>query len=117
MVQMNPRGFSRMVLSGAQARGLTLTAIRRATGVSGDRLISVLDGRREFTERQLERIESIARLSRGQLAALSLEPQGGPLTEITDVLASARQSLSKASRSERARKTKGRSRVVAASTH
>jgi hypothetical protein len=113
MVQMNTRGFSRIVLSGAQARGLTLTALRRATRVSGDQLISILDGRREFTEPQLERIESIAGLSRGQLAALSLEPQGGPLAGITDVLASARQSLSK--QSERGRKTKARSRVVASS--
>lgn len=115
MVRLNTRGYSRIVLSGVQARGHSLATVRRATGVSADHLIGILDGRREFTEPQLDRLESLTGIANSRLAAFALEPDGGPLTELTEILQSARLEISGAARRKRAKSRRPSAKVAATS--
>jgi hypothetical protein len=98
MTRLAVRGFSQAVVIGLQARGFSLASIQRAAGISAAILISVLDNRREFGDAQLERLELMSGLTVGQLGAIALEPNGGPLTDLSRKLASARRAIESAQR-------------------
>ena len=86
--------FSQPVLRGLQAMGFSLAAIRRAARISPQLLIDVLDGRRELTDTQIGRLETLSGRTGGDLAASVLEPDGGPLTELSKVWAGVHGALS-----------------------
>src|SRR5205085_6366910 len=86
--------FSEPVLRGLRAKGVSLAAVQRATRVSARFLIEVLDGRREFTDAQIARLEALSGLTGGQLAASVLEPHGGPLTELSEIWADVHRTIS-----------------------
>ena len=82
--------FCQDVLRGLSSQGFDDIAIASMTGLSAGRLRRVQIGQTGLTDRQLASIERITGLTCGQLAAAALEPNGGPLTEISGIWAEAR---------------------------
>jgi hypothetical protein len=103
MDRLNLRGASRIIISGLMARGYSLAAIQRAGNISAAALVAMMDGRRELSDVQMQRLESMSGMTVGQLGAFALEPNGGPLSGIMQELASARP----AKPSPRANRSKG----------
>jgi hypothetical protein len=95
--------YSKAVLAGLRARGESEIEIRRITGLSPEKLKAVRAGKQRLTHRILLRIQDESGMSPGQLAALSMEPNGGPLTQICDVLAEARRDLRRGKHPAKAR--------------
>jgi hypothetical protein len=106
MDRLNLRGSSRIVISGLMARGYSLAAIQRAGNISSGSLVAMMDGRREFSDVQMQRLEAMSGMTLGQLGALALEPNGGPLSGIMEELAAARpvRPSSRANQSKRGKK-------------
>jgi hypothetical protein len=81
--------FSKAVLQGASLRGLSAPEIAKIADLPPERIDEVIAGRMTLTRAQLAAVERHTGLKAGQLAALAIEPHGGPLTEISNVLAAA----------------------------
>jgi hypothetical protein len=99
-------------MAGLQRVGISLSAVQRSTRMPAAHLLAVLDGRRELSDAQIERIERLSGRTGGQLAAGACEVNGGPLTDLANVLATAR-SANLAHRKGR-RKPKARTATAAA---
>jgi hypothetical protein len=97
MIAMNrrPLNFSQAILAGLQGMGISLAAIHRAARVSPTALIAIFDGRREFNDAQVERLEGFSGRTGAQLAASAVEPGGGHLTDFAESLASAQRAISR----------------------
>ena len=87
---MRNDAFSRAILSGLRARGMSSAEISTATGLSARELESVEHGANELALGTLSRIEQATGMSCGQLAALAAEPNGGPLTDLYNATAAGR---------------------------
>ena len=79
--------YSQAVIRALQARSFSLEKVQRAAVVPATHLIAIFDGRREFSDSQILRIEDAAGITCGELAASVYEPQGGPLTELSEAFA------------------------------
>jgi hypothetical protein len=79
--------FSSTVIAGMCRQGFDEQTIRNIIGVSVARLKEIRAAKKGLTYRQLMAIEQATQRTGGQFAASELEPDGGPLTEITEVLA------------------------------
>jgi hypothetical protein len=90
MAQKKLPRYSQAVLIGLQVRGFSLAAIQRAARTSAQHLLAVIDGRRQLSDAQVLRLESLSGQSGAQLATSVYEPDGGPLSDIAEVLAAAR---------------------------
>jgi hypothetical protein len=77
--------FSKAILEGMRVRGMAEAEIIRITGLSSAKLSAVRAGKRRLSDRVLDRIERETGVTGGQLAALSVEPDGGPLTDLCEV--------------------------------
>ena len=76
--------FSKAVIAGLRLRGYSDERIAEAAGVSTVAVALLADGARRLRESQLASIENETQVTAGQIAALTLEPDGGPLTELMD---------------------------------
>src|SRR5438067_1676618 len=65
--------YSQPVLQALQAKGFSLASVQRATRASAEFIVGVLDGRREFSDAQILRLEKLSGLTGGQLASSILE--------------------------------------------
>jgi hypothetical protein len=86
--------------------GFTEAALVGATKLAPRRFKAVRAGSVELTSRQKKAIDQLTGKTCGQLAALELEPHGGPLTELMDSWAEAvpvRQRVSTTKAKKRAR--------------
>jgi hypothetical protein len=83
---MSKMFFSKCVLKGLKARGLDLARIGGLVGWTPAEVKAGLGGKRALSDSMLDVIEQETGYSAGQLAAFSVEPEGGPLTEICDEL-------------------------------
>src|SRR5690349_16773184 len=82
--------FSSAVVNGMLRQGYDAPAIGKIAGLSPAKMKSVMSEKIGLTYRQLRAIEDAAGMTGGELAATYLEPNGGSLTAITSVIASAR---------------------------
>jgi hypothetical protein len=98
MNRTKPPKYSQAILMALQAKGFALLSIQRAARASAEFMIGALDGRRELSDAQIQRLESLSGFSGLQLAASICEPAGGDLTELADALAAARSSNFKRAR-------------------
>jgi hypothetical protein len=89
MARSKHQTYSQPVLKALQARGHSLASIQRAARASAEFIVAVIDGRKEFSDSQLIRLEKMSGVTGGELAASVLEPEGGPLTELSEVWAKA----------------------------
>jgi hypothetical protein len=80
-------GFSRAVLQALRVREFSDAEVCRTARISAPFLAAVAQGKRQFTEAQMGRIERRCRLSGAQLTASVVEPSGGPLTEFAEIWA------------------------------
>jgi hypothetical protein len=79
--------YSKAVLKALRSHGLAEHTILALTGLDAAGLAAISQGRREFTFRQIRRLEEETGKTSGQLAASTVEPNGGSLTEICNDLA------------------------------
>jgi hypothetical protein len=82
--------FCKAVLDGMKMEGYSDKEIQNSTGISPTHLTAAQAGQRPLTTKELLAIEAATGTSAGQLAAKSLEPDGGPLTEVCDIISEAR---------------------------
>ena len=80
-------GFSTAILKSMLDLGYAEAEVARIVSLSRAKFSAVLCGKAELTDRQLEAIERATGTSVAQLAALHLEPSGGPYTELANALA------------------------------
>lgn len=106
-------GYSDLVLEGLEFLGYSRDQIAQAAKVSRPFLNDVAEGKREFTTAQIFRVEDLADKTGGQLAALIMEPNGGPLTDLSNEWGEFRKLL-KRSKQPKRRRTPRRATV---STH
>src|SRR4051794_18555752 len=83
-------GFSSSVLRGMVRQGFDKGTLAKLTGLPPARVTAVLVEKARLTDKQLDAIEDAARMTGGQLAALHIEPHGGPYTELANKLATYR---------------------------
>jgi lambda repressor-like predicted transcriptional regulator len=76
--------FSQAVVAGLESRGVSRAEIRRFAGISSSTFDLILSGKSDFSDRAIAKIEDSAGMTGGQLAALALEPRGGPLTRLME---------------------------------
>ena len=100
-MKRGPLSFSQAILAGLQGMGMSLAVIQRTARVSSSALIAIFDGRREFSDAQVERLEEFSGRTGAQLAASAVEPGGGHLTDFAESLASAQRAIARARRSRR----------------
>jgi hypothetical protein len=74
--------FSQAVVSGLRSRGFSEAAIRALLAISNRALQQIISGKKELSAALVAKIENRTDLTGGQLAALALEPLGGPFTEL-----------------------------------
>lgn len=79
--------FSKAIIEGLYARGLAPRDVSRITNLPMTKVRSILVGKERLTDRIMARIERETKTTVGQLAALSMGPHGGPLTELCDMWA------------------------------
>jgi hypothetical protein len=77
-------GYSKAVYDSLRARGIAQEEIRRATAISQITLHAIAHGKREFTNRQLAKIEQLAGSTAGQLAAEALGAADQALLAVFD---------------------------------
>ena len=82
--------FSSAVLHGMLRQGFAKPALIKLTKLSAPKLNAILAEKAHLTYRQLDAIEEAAGMTSGELAALYLEPKGGPFTELARELAACR---------------------------
>jgi hypothetical protein len=73
--------YSTAVISGLQKIGFDLNRLQEG-GIPAHRLQKMIDGRSEFTVREIAIVERLSGFTGGQLAARTTEPNGGPLTNL-----------------------------------
>lgn len=73
--------YSKAIISGLQSTGFDLNRLHEG-GVPARRLQKIIDGRNEFTVREIAIIEQLSGFTGGQLAARTSEPNGGQLTNL-----------------------------------
>ena len=80
------KSFSRAILDGLSTRRPAVAADLFAgrTVISGDRIAAVARGDGDFTDDEIGLIEDLSDLTGLQLAAVVVEPGGGPLTDMAD---------------------------------
>ncbi len=84
---MAASGFSIAIVHGLRQRGYDDAAITAMLGITSARLKAIDNGRAQLTERQFVAIERETDRSIAQLAALKIEPHGGPYTRLANQLA------------------------------
>lgn len=82
--------FSQAIIAGLRRRGLVDPEIARLAGISARGVETIAQGKRTLRRGELRRVELELDVTGGQLAASTVEPEGGPLTELMNTLASAR---------------------------
>ena len=108
MARRRVAGYSDLVLKGVESLGYSRAAIARAARVSEGVLDRIADGEREFTDAQIFRIEDLADKTGGQLAALVVEPNGGPLTSLSNQFGVFRKTFERTSKPGRVRRARAR---------
>src|SRR5690349_9785321 len=76
--------FSKAIIAGLRLRGYSDARIAEAVGVSTDVVPQLAEGTQRLRDSQFASIEKATQITVGQIAALTLEPDGGPLTELMD---------------------------------
>jgi transcriptional regulator with XRE-family HTH domain len=74
--------FSQAIIAGLRSRGLSDPDIARAAGISPQALAEIRTGNRALSAKSIRSIEESSQLTTGELAALSIEPDGGPYTDL-----------------------------------
>jgi hypothetical protein len=93
--------FSLAVIAGLRSRGLSDAEIARAAAIAPDALKEVLSGQRPLSAKSLRSIEETAQTTTGELAALSIEPDGGPYTNLAKTWAGFAEAVAPASNARR----------------
>ena len=89
--------YSKAILKGMRTRGLSDTEILKITGISPKVLGLITAGKRELSTAVVRKIENATGRTGGQLAALAVEPNGGPFTKLMDGWAKVRVAASASS--------------------
>ena len=100
---MAKHSFSRSVLRGAISSGFTAAAFATATKLSPAQVKSIRAGELELNTRQRRAVKRLTGRTCGQLAALDLEPDGGPFTELMNGWADVADAFAQRPSSPRAR--------------
>jgi hypothetical protein len=93
--------YSQAILAGLELRTISSASVREQLTIPTGRFSKILKGTAEFTDREEEKIEQFSGRTTGQLAAASIEPNGGRLTELAKLWGNVHEAAQAAMKAQR----------------